>query len=92
MAGRLDLDNLRPYARTCTKCHRRIPASSSNDMCSECLKKELFPAVKEYIRQNDVNEIEVSDHFGIDRQLVREWIREGRLEHKRLYVPPSFDD
>lgn len=49
----------------------------------ECMKKELFPKVKEFINENDdVNEMVLSQEFGIDRTLIHEWVRDGHLEYK----------
>ena len=68
--------------RICSNCGKRIPLSNQHEFCTECLRIKLFPAVKEYVRKNEVTEMEVADHFKIDRALVKEWISEGRLEHK----------
>ena len=47
------------------------------------MKKELFPKVKEFINENDdVNEMVLSQEFGIDRTLIHEWVRDGHLEYK----------
>ena len=45
---------------------------------------ELFDAVRNYIRENDVNEFGVAAHFGIPVSRVKAWIREGRIEYKEL--------
>ncbi len=45
---------------------------------------ELFDAVRNYIRENDVNEFGVAAHFGIPISRVKAWIREGRIEYKEL--------
>lgn len=73
-----------PVVRHCTTCGCRIPVSSHYDQCKECMKKELFPKVKEFINDNyDVNEMIVAQEFGIDRSLIHEWVREGHLEYRK---------
>ena len=79
----LSLDESTRRGRVCTNCGKRIPLSNEHDMCNDCLRVSLFPKVKEFVRANDVNELEVAAHFGIDRALVRDWLDEGRLEHKQ---------
>ena len=77
------LNNEGPAVKHCSKCGRRIPLSSPYDQCKECMKKELFPKVKEFINENyDVNEMIVAQEFGIDRSIIHEWVREGHLEYK----------
>ncbi len=72
-----------PMIKVCSKCGCRIPRSSSMDLCKECMKKELFPKVKEFINENyDVNEMIVAQEFGIDRSIIHEWVRDGHLEYK----------
>ncbi len=78
---RLNTDNTKP-TRTCSICGRRIPLSQASDKCKECLKASLFPAVKDYIRANDCNELMVAEHFNLDTALVHEWVEEGRLQYK----------
>ena len=74
-----------PKVRYCAKCGCRIPLSASHEICRECLKKELFPQVKEFINstEGDVNELMISEQLGIDRSLIHDWIREGFLEYKK---------
>ena len=72
------------WGKHCQRCGCRIPVSSPYDMCKECMKKELFPKVKEFINENyDVNEMMVADEFGIDRSIVHEWVKEGHLEYRK---------
>ncbi|QFJ54838.1 hypothetical protein [Pseudobutyrivibrio xylanivorans] len=73
-----------PVTKHCSKCGRRIPVNSPYDLCKECMKRELFPKVKDYINDNyDVNEMMVAEEFGIDRSIVHEWVREGHLEYRQ---------
>lgn len=53
-----------------------------DEICPECKDLNLFAEVKDYIRENDVKEIDVADHFGIPVAKVRRWIREGRIQYK----------
>ena len=46
------------------------------------MERELFDAVRSYIRDNDVNEFMVAKEFGIPVSKVKEWIRQGRIEYK----------
>ncbi len=80
-----DFNSINRQTRVCSNCGRRIPLSNKNDLCLECQKNLLFKDVKEYIQKNNVNELEVAEHFNIDRAIVKEWIREGHLEYKNKY-------
>lgn len=78
------LNDQGPLTRHCSKCGCRIPVSSPYDQCRECIKKELFPKVKEFINENyDVNEMILAQEFGIDRTLIHEWVKEGHLEYRQ---------
>ena len=77
-------ENSGPKVKFCQQCGCRIAVSSPYDKCRECMKKELFPKVKEFISENDyVNEMILAQEFGIDRELIHEWVREGHLEYKK---------
>ncbi|WP_302438519.1 FeoC-like transcriptional regulator [Roseburia hominis] len=52
------------------------------NLCPSCIEQKLFREVKEYIRENDVNEYDVAQHFHIPHMQVKKWIREGRIEYK----------
>lgn len=71
--------------RYCEHCGQAIPRSSEFACCTECQNSILFRAVKDYIRENNVNEFEVAEHFGIPLRLVKQWMRELRIE----YVNPK---
>jgi len=43
---------------------------------------ELFHEVKEFIRENDVCEQDVAEHFHIPYRKVHEWVKEGRIQYK----------
>lgn len=66
----------------CTYCGRPIPRNAEYFCCPQCQDLILFRQVREYIRENDVNEFQVADHFGIPLRMVKHWIREGRIEYK----------
>ncbi len=68
---------------SCPQCGRLLPATvPKGEICPACRELNLFADVREYIRQNDVNEFEVAIHFNIPRDKVKEWINEGRIEYK----------
>lgn len=66
----------------CEICKRPLPLSYDSALCPFCADQQLFREVKEYIRQNDVTEFDVSEHFNIPLHRVKQWIREGRIEYK----------
>lgn len=66
----------------CDICHRPLPLNYKESVCPSCEEYALFQQVKEFIRASDVNEYQVSMHFNIPLQLVRKWIREGRIQYK----------
>lgn len=66
----------------CEICHRNLPLNYKETVCPVCSEHALFQNVKEYIRASDVNEYQVAEHFQIPFQLVRKWIREGRIQYK----------
>jgi RNA polymerase subunit RPABC4/transcription elongation factor Spt4 len=66
----------------CTLCGRRLPQSYKEEYCPACQDIQLLHNVKDFIRENDVNEYQVADHFQIPVKQVKEWIREGRIEYR----------
>lgn len=66
----------------CPQCGRPLSPQYKEKICPECQEINLFREVKEYIRENDVNEADVAEHFGISNTKVRRWIREGRIQYK----------
>ena len=66
----------------CKQCGRRLHPKYTKDICPTCMEINLFNEVKEYIRNNDVNESQVAEHFGLSHGKVRSWIREGRIQYK----------
>ena len=68
---------------SCPQCGRILSANvPSGELCSACRELNLFADVREYIRENDVNEFEVAIHFNIPRSKVKGWIEDGRIEYK----------
>ncbi len=68
--------------KRCKRCSAVLPKTYEDELCPACQEAELFSEVKDYIRSNDVREMDVVDHFGIPIGLVRRWIREGRIQYK----------
>lgn len=68
--------------KECSQCKRPLPVSYEFDICPTCKEINLFAEVREFIRNNDVNEFEVAEKFGIPRNMVKSWIRDGRIEYK----------
>ena len=89
--GRSKADFLKdkgPAVKHCSNCGCRIPLSSEYDLCKECMKKELFPKVKEYISESEyVNEMLLAAELGIDKSIIHEWIQEGHLEYRQSNFP-----
>lgn len=68
--------------KQCKGCSKMLPISFKDEYCPQCEESQLFDDVREFIRQYDVNEYQVAEHFGIPQQKVKGWIREGRIEYK----------
>ena len=68
--------------KKCARCHRYLPDTYKDDVCQICKEVDLFAQVKDYIRNNNVNEYQVAEHFQIPKKLVKKWIKEGRIEYK----------
>lgn len=75
-------ENLRGAYRYCKMCARVLSPSYEGDYCPACEENRLFDSVREYIRNNDVTEHQVAEHFGIPQKMVKNWIKEGRIEYK----------
>ena len=69
-------------APMCKRCGRRILDGSTTGLCPICTDQQLFVQVRDYIRENEVNESDVAEHFGIPQSKVRDWIHEGRITYK----------
>jgi predicted amidophosphoribosyltransferase len=68
--------------KVCAYCGAAIPRNSEESYCDQCRDRILFFDVKDFIRENDVNEFQVAAHFGIPLRTVKAWIKEGRIEYK----------
>lgn len=68
--------------KACENCKRPLPRDYKEALCPACIEARLFYDVRDYIRENDVNEYQVADHFNISIRQVKAWIREGRIEYK----------
>lgn len=71
-------DNL----KLCERCKRPLAPTYEESICPICINQALFEDVKDYIRKNDVNEMDVAEHFHIPVATVKAWIKEGRIEYK----------
>lgn len=69
--------------RQCGICGKRLPDSYKEQLCPSCMDIQLLRDVKDFIRENDVNEYQVAEYFDIPVRMVKEWIREGRIEYKQ---------
>ncbi len=67
--------------KECKHCHKMISADYPGEVCPECEEDYLFAQVREYIRDNEVNEFMVAEKFQISLRKIRGWIREGRIEY-----------
>lgn len=68
--------------KTCSQCGRYLNDTYKEELCPACIEMNLFSKVKEYIRENDVRESDVAEHFDIPLGKVRGWIREGRIQYR----------
>lgn len=66
----------------CEICRNPLPLTYKDSFCPHCLEQQLFREVKEYIRENDVTEYDVAEHFHIPLYRIKSWIKEGRIEYK----------
>lgn len=66
----------------CGICGKRLPNTYNHPLCPACQEIQLLRDVKDFIRDNDVNEYQVANYFRIPVQKVKSWIREGRIEYK----------
>ena len=71
----------------CEHCGAAIPRSAEFACCANCQDTIIFREVKEYIRSHNVNEFQVAEHFGIPLRLVKQWLRDQRIE----YIKPNHD-
>ncbi len=72
--------------KICKECHRILPKDYTEEICPACKERELFSKVKDFIRENDVTEFDVAEHFQIPLHKVKGWIREGRIQYKELHT------
>ena len=68
--------------RYCKNCGRVLSPTYEAELCPTCEENQLFDKVRDYIRKNDVTEMQVAEHFGIPQKKVKAWIKEGRIEYK----------
>lgn len=70
--------------KLCTQCSRHLDERYPEDICPVCKEMNLFAEVKEYIRENDVKEMDVAEKFDIPVSKVRGWIRDGRIQYRGI--------
>lgn len=75
----------------CRICHITLPDTYTDAICPMCKETELFMEVKNFIREHDVNENDVAEHFNIPINQVRGWIKEGRISYKEMKGIHSTD-
>ncbi|MCR5467824.1 MAG: hypothetical protein K6F37_02580 [Lachnospiraceae bacterium] len=78
--------NLFDNIRFCKHCNAQLPADYPDILCPKCKELELFQKVRSYIRENDVTERDVADHFNLPLFKVKSWIHEGRIEYKDDFI------
>lgn len=66
----------------CQYCGTTMPVTVKYPYCDSCREIILFQKVKDFIRENDVNEFQVATQFGLPLRTVKGWIKEGRIEYK----------
>ena len=66
----------------CQYCGTTMPVTVKYPYCDSCREIILFQKVKDFIRENDVNEFQVAAQFGLPLPSVKGWIKEGRIEYK----------
>lgn len=66
----------------CQYCGTTMPVTVKYPYCDSCREIILFQKVKDFIRENDVNEFQVAAQFGLPLRTVKGWIKEGRIEYK----------
>lgn len=74
----------------CKMCAKLLPPNYADEYCPVCKEHQLFDAVREYIRSNDVTEQQVAAHFGISQKQVKSWIKDGRIEYKETTDEPKI--
>ena len=67
--------------KVCIQCKRPLSGNYQDEICPECLDKNLFNEVRDYIRANNVTEYQVAEHFNIPLRKVRRWIDEDRIQY-----------
>ena len=67
--------------KICEKCEYQLFKQANPVLCEQCAEK-LFTEVKKYIDENPDNSLaKVAEETGVDKQYLKKWIREGRIEY-----------
>ena len=75
-------DSISHQTKNCQRCGKILPLNYEEQYCKKCAEEVLFIQVREFIRDNDVTEMEVAEYFNISKSKIKEWIREGRIQHR----------
>lgn len=67
--------------KLCKMCSRPMNIDEKKDTCPFCEENMLFREVRDFIRNNDVTEYQLSERFNISPDKVKAWIKEGRIEY-----------
>ena len=54
----------------CKNCGRVLSPTYEAELCPTCEENQLFDKVRDYIRKNDVTEMQVAEHFGIPQWIL----------------------
>ena len=80
----------------CKNCGRVLSPTYEAELCPTCEENQLFDKVRDYIRKNDVTEMQVAEHFGIPQKKVKAWIKEGlsirKMEISGHWYPSVVQD
>ncbi len=71
------------HYKYCSICKRILPLDYEFELCPYCIESELFREVKSYIREKNVTEYDVAEHFDLPLRRVKAWIKEGRIEYRQ---------
>ena len=67
----------------CKMCRKALPPLSDREYCYACEELLLFDKVREFVRNNDVNEYQVAEYFDIPVRMVKQWIKGEELNIKK---------
>jgi Zn finger protein HypA/HybF involved in hydrogenase expression len=68
--------------KECLRCKKMIPDNSLRDYCEICCEiyEKIFDKIRDYLREYPMaTAFEVAEFTGIDHQIIKGFIKEGRL-------------